>query len=169
MRTLRIVMIVLATMMVAFLLWNLTLNSDFQVKAEADVNTTSEEVFEHVNDLRNWEAWSQYLRRDTAMTITYSNPSAGERAWVRWKMQAGPSGRLEILTATPDSLQFSVSMPGLDAQTSTMVLSQKGEQTHITWSIKGKLPFYARFMKSGFENIWKNDLQKSLNTLTEEF
>lgn len=165
MRTLRIVMIVLATMMVAFLLWNLTLTGTYEAVAEADIPADSPTIRSYTEDLQRWEEWSTYLRRDTSLELTFSTPSSGERAWVSWKSVSGPGGRMEIMKVGDDKIEYLLTFQGFQGAKSLMKFTPGEENTHIRWSITGELPFYARFMKSGFENIVKTDLDRSLSQL----
>ncbi|NVK29181.1 MAG: SRPBCC family protein [Flavobacteriia bacterium] len=165
MRTLKIVMLVTSAMMISFLIWNLTLSGGFETSTELDFTQSPSEIYTEMNDLSTWTEWSQNLRRDTNMTIHVSDPSIGERAWVNWKMVEGPGGRMEITKTQPTEIDLMISLQGLDALDSRIQITETESGSKILWSVDGELPFYARFMKSGFEKTVREDFEKSLANL----
>ncbi|GGH72792.1 MAG: hypothetical protein EP346_07700 [Bacteroidetes bacterium] len=158
MRTLRIIMIVLATMMVAFFIWNLTLTGTYKVSASTQINAPLQDVRGQINNLANWEQWSTFLTRDTTLMITYSTPSAGERAWVTWKHPEGPGGRMEIMKIDSNQTECLITLDGFKGAKSLLTFEAKENSTQLIWEVEGELPFYARFMKAGYENRVVKDL-----------
>ncbi|KAB2814199.1 SRPBCC family protein [Phaeocystidibacter luteus] len=165
MRTLKIVMLVTSAMMISFLIWNLTLTGGFSTSAELEFTQSPNEIYAEMNDLSTWTKWSQNLTRDTNLTIHVSDPSIGERAWVNWKMVEGPGGRMEITKSQPTEIDLMISLQGLDALDSHVQIDKIETGSKVTWSIEGELPFYARFMKSGFEKTVREDFEKGLANL----
>ncbi len=167
MRFLRITMIVMATMMVAFLLWNLTLSGEYKSQTSADFGVAKSTLNEEFTDLRNWEDWAMFMRRDSNMTVIFSTPSSGERAFMDWKMESGAGGRLEIESIEADSIVYLLSLPGFSGAKATAVIEQGVDRSTLTWTVTGELPFYAHFMKRTFEKMIREDFEKSLHNLDE--
>lgn len=165
MRTLRIILIVLATMMVAFFIWNLTLTGTYKATATTQINAPVQNVRSQVNNLKYWEQWSTFLTRDTTLTITYSTPADGERAWVIWKLPEGPGGRMEIMKIDSNQTECLITLDGFKGARSTLKFEAKETSTQLTWEVEGELPFYARFMKAGFEKRVIKDLETSSQNL----
>lgn len=168
MRVLKIVMIVLSTMMVAFLIWNLTLSGEYHTQTEIEINNTPEDIHEYLNNLEAWQEWATYLNRDTTLNIQYSSPSQGNRAWVSWQApNEGYGGRLEIMNSTDREVEYLITFKGFEPATSTFIIGDQNEEgtVNVTWSISGELPFYARFMTGAFENMVITDFKESLSNL----
>lgn len=169
MRVLRIIMIVLATMMVAFLLWNLTLSGTYEASISKQIDASAGDISREINDFENWTDWATFLNRDSSLTITTSTPSAGTRAWVTWSTEAGPGGRMEMLEANDTAFEILMIFQGFKAAHSQITLQAEEASTTVSWSITGELPFYARFMKESFQEIVRNDLNQSLGNLSDYF
>ncbi len=167
MRTLKIFIIVTSSMMVGFLLWNLTLSSDYKVVVEKELTAGTDEVYSEMNDLQNWQEWAAYLRRDSTKSIVYSEPSFGERAWVEWKLQGNYGGRLEIVSSTDTSISLELSFTGATASKSTIDLAKSEVGTKVTWTAYGELPFFARFAKGSLEKTINQDFKTTLTNLDE--
>ena len=167
MRVLKLLMIVLSSMMLGFLLWNLTLSSDFEVTSSIDIQSGQHEVYPEIADLNNWQHWATYLHRENNMDITFSNPTTGKRAWVKWKMQDGPGGQLEIIDTSSTSIDLSIALLGLEASKSQIQIDGDSTSTQVNWTVNGNLPFFARFIKGRFEENVKADFKNSLTRLKE--
>ncbi len=165
MRTMKIAMIVMSTMMVAFLLWNLTLSGDYKSVATAEFDVSANALHDEFADLRNWEDWTTFLQRDSNMTVIFSSPSSGERAYMDWKMESGAGGRLEIEKTSADSVQYLLSLPGWAASRATAKVEEMESGSKLTWTVRGELPFYARFMRRTFEKMIREDFERSLDNL----
>ena len=58
------ILIGLAVVVVLFLIIVATRPSDFRVTRSAAIAAPPEQVFPHVNELRNWEAWNPWGKMD---------------------------------------------------------------------------------------------------------
>ncbi len=54
------------------------------VSRETLINAPPEKVFAHINDLKKWDAWSPWAKRDPDMKQTFSGPEAGTGQKVVW-------------------------------------------------------------------------------------
>jgi len=74
------VLIVLLLIVIAFVVVVALQPSDFRVTRSATMAAPPARVFAAVNDFRQWEAWSPWVKLDPAATMTYAGPTAGEGA-----------------------------------------------------------------------------------------
>lgn len=122
----------------------------FLVERSARIDAPVEAVFAYVNDLRNWEHWSPWAKRDPQMQKVYEGPSAGVGAVHRW---AGDKtvgeGSMTIVHSEP-SQQVGIALAFLKPfQANNDVLFRfmpEGEGTRVTWSMTGRNNFMAKAM-----------------------
>jgi hypothetical protein len=75
---------------------------DVHVERSATIDAPPEVVFAHVNDLRQWEAWTPWSKdRDATLELEYGDPAAGKGAWYSWTAKELGSGKLEITDSQP--------------------------------------------------------------------
>lgn len=168
MRALKILIIVSSSLMVAFLLWNLTLSSEYSIEVKQQINAEPSEIKEQLTDLENWKNWATYLKRDSTKAVSFSTPSMGENAWVEWRLneQSG-GGRLEILEIEEGEMYLAISLSGFSTVDCQMMWEETAEGTILTWTAKGELPFFARFAKSRFKDVIAEDFKASMTNLAE--
>lgn len=166
MRALKIFIIVTSSIMVAFLLWNLTLSSEYTVVETQQINVQPERVSSELTDLQNWSDWASYLQRDSTKTMVYSTLTSGDRAWVEWKLNDQSGGRLEIREVRENGMDFMVNFSNFSAVNCTLEWEGSENGTLVTWSASGELPFFARFAKGGFSDMISRDFRLTLNQLT---
>ena len=124
--------------------------ADFRIERTATIAAPPAKVFAQVNELKNWDAWSPWAKRDPKMKMSYEGPPAGAGAVSAW---AGNSevgeGRMTIIESRPAELvrfklEFFKPMEG--TSTAEFSFRPAGEQTAVTWRMEGKNNFVARAM-----------------------
>jgi hypothetical protein len=68
---------VLAALLVAFLVVVATRAPDFRYERSISIAAPPAAIFEHVDDLERWQAWSPWEKLDPAMQRTYSETTRG--------------------------------------------------------------------------------------------
>jgi hypothetical protein len=79
--------------------------AEFSVKRTGAIAAPASAVFPHVNELRNWEAWSPWARLDPHAKSTFEGPAAGTGASMAWAGNKNVGeGRMTIVESRPDEL-----------------------------------------------------------------
>ncbi|CAA9412105.1 MAG: hypothetical protein AVDCRST_MAG64-2427 [uncultured Phycisphaerae bacterium] len=122
--------------------------STFKVVRSAAVPGPPEDLFEHVNDLRSWEAWSPWAKRDPTMRQTYDGPPAGVGATSEWSgnREVG-AGRMTITESVPHErvgLRLDFLKPFAATHTAEFTFAPDGDRTVVTWSMSGDKIFASR-------------------------
>ena len=86
--TLKIV-VALAVALAALAAYVATRPAEFRVSRSARLAAPPEAVFVQVNELKRWEAWSPWAKKDPQMKQTYAGPAAGTGASTAWAVSMG--------------------------------------------------------------------------------
>jgi hypothetical protein len=124
--------------------------SDFAVSRSATFAAPAPAVFAQVNELKKWEAWSPWAKKDPDSKSTYAGPAAGKDSTMSWAggKEVG-EGRMTIVESRPNELvRFKLEFFKPFAATNEAVFAFKGEgdKTSLTWTMTGKNNFIAKAM-----------------------
>jgi uncharacterized protein YndB with AHSA1/START domain len=122
--------------------------SDFRVTRSAAIAAPPEQIFPHVNQLRNWEAWNPWGKLDPNCKLTYEGPPAGVGASYAWagNLKVG-EGRNTITESQPNQLvrfRLEFKKPMKATNTAEFTFQPDGDQTVVTWTMAGKNNFVGK-------------------------
>ena len=172
MRLLKNIVIALATLVVAFVVVGFILPREVAVSRDIAINAPPETVFTYVNDLKKFNDWSPWARRDPAMKQTYTGPQAGIGQMVAWQSDKDNvgSGTQKIIASTPPShVETVLDFGDMGSATASFDLEGFDGGTRITWGFKtdlGNNPFM-RWMGLMFDGWIGKDYEEGLANLKE--
>ncbi len=122
--------------------------AEFRVSRSATIAAPAPAVFAQVNDLRKWEAWSPWEKRDPQMKQTYDGPPAGVGAVTAWagNHEVG-EGRMTITESNPSErikIKLEFFKPFAATNTAEFTFRPEGDRTLVTWSMSGRNNFLAK-------------------------
>jgi len=142
------ILIALGVLFVVFVIIVAMRPNDFRVSRSATLPAPAAVVFEHVNDLHKWEAWSPWARLDPNAKGTYEGPPAGVGAIFRWAGNKNiGEGSMTITESKPNELvrfRLEFLKPFKATNTAEFTFQAQGDQTVVTWSMFGKNNFMAK-------------------------
>jgi len=146
----KIIGIVVLVLVVGVLAFAATKPDSFRVQRTASIKAPPEKVFALINDLKGWNAWSPYEKKDPAMKRTLSGAPTGKGAIYEWagNKEVG-KGRMEITDAVPPSkvlIKLDFIEPFEGHNTAQFDLQPRGDMTDVTWAIYGPSPFITKLM-----------------------
>jgi uncharacterized protein YndB with AHSA1/START domain len=122
--------------------------ADFRVTRAATFSAPPELVFQQVNELKKWDAWSPWAKLDPNAKSTFEGPAAGVGASMTW---AGNSkvgeGRMTISESRPNELvqlKLEFLKPFQAVSTAEFTFTSQGGETTVTWSMFGKNNFMGK-------------------------
>jgi uncharacterized protein YndB with AHSA1/START domain len=142
--------------------------SDYLVARTAVVAAPPPQVFAHVDNLRNWEAWSPWAKLDPAAKATFEGPPAGKGAAFTWAgNEKVGEGRMTVTDSRPAELvRFKVDFvkPFEGTSTSEFKFKPEGNQTAVTWTMSGTNTFIGKAMCLfvSMDKMLGADLEKGL-------
>lgn len=144
------ILIALAVIVVLFIVIVAMRPPTFRVERSATMNAPPNVVFDHVNDLRKWQAWSPWENLDPNMKRTYEGTPTGAGSMYAWQgnKQVG-EGRMTITESRPNELvRFKLEFlkPFKATNTALFTFVPQGGQTTVNWAMQGKNNFMFKAM-----------------------
>jgi hypothetical protein len=124
--------------------------SYFRIERSIIISAPPAELYAQVNDLRQWQQMSPYVKLDLTAKYTFAGPSAGPGASLAWvgNNQVGV-GRITITESRPFELvrmRLEFAKPFACTNAVEFTFRQTGTQTAATWSMFGKHNFIGKAM-----------------------
>lgn len=142
------ILIGIGAVMVVFVIIVAVQPAQYRVVRTATIPAGTEVVFDQVNDLHRWDAWSPWVRLDPAVKNTFEGPPAGTGAVFAW---AGNSkvgeGRMTITDSRTNELvrlKLEFIKPFASVATTEFTFKPEGNQTAVTWSMSGDKDFISK-------------------------
>ncbi len=140
----------LAAVIVIFCIVAATRPNEFRVRRTATIAAPAPAVFEQINNLHNWNAWSPWAKLDPNAKNTFEGPPAGVGASFAW---AGNSevgeGKMTITESKPNELvqmHLEFIKPFAATNTTEFTFKPEGNQTTVSWNMVGKANFMTKCM-----------------------
>jgi len=132
------------------LLYAATKPDTFRVQRSIEIEAPPERIFQHINDLTKWIAWSPWEKMDPAMKKTASGAPLGKGAIYEWdgNHQVG-KGRMEILESLSPSkvlIKLDFLKPFAAHNRAEFILTAQDNSTTVTWAMYGPQPYMAKVM-----------------------
>ena len=120
---------------------------NFTIARSTTVNAPPAKVHALINDLRAFNSWNPFDKKDPQIKGEYRGPAAGPGAHYAFKGNKDVgSGSLEILKSDPALVTMKLDMlePFEAHNTVHFSLSPRGGATEVTWAMDGHTPFLAK-------------------------
>ena len=139
-----------AVVLVALVAYVATQPGEFNVSRSATFAAPAPTVFAQVNELKKWEAWSPWAKKDPQAKQSYAGPAAGAGASMSWvgNKEVG-EGRMTIVESSPNALvRFKLEFfkPFAATNSADFSFKEEGGRTALTWTMRGQNNFIAKAM-----------------------
>ena len=138
MRVLKLAVLILLALVVVVVGIGSLLPKDFAVERSVEMSTSPEVVFDRVNSLRTWDAWSPWIARDLSIVNTYSGPEVGVGATVTWTSEKSGDGKQTItLSERPKRIETALDFGDMGQPSAYWTFEPSGEGVQVTWGLTG--------------------------------
>ena len=176
MKTIKIILIVLAVAVAGVLAFAATKPDSFGVQRSTSIEAPPEKIAAVLSDFRAWDAWSPWEKMDPKMKRTYSGEPKGKGAKYAW---AGNSevgeGSMTITEAQASrvALDLDFVKPWEGHNKVVFTLAPKGDATEVTWAMNGPSPYVTKVIQvfCDMNGMIGKEFEKGLadlKTLTEK-
>lgn len=116
--------------------------SEFQIARTATMTARPRAVFDQVNDLRKWDAWSPWAKLDPDAKVAFEGPPAGPGAVFKWSGNDKiGEGRMMVTESRPASLvklKIEFVKPFEGSNVTEFGFKPEGNRTAVTWNVAGR-------------------------------
>jgi hypothetical protein len=142
-------LIVLA-IIVLFLGYVAVQSPDYVISREIAINAPADKIFPYLNNSKLAESWGPWLEVDPESKMTYSGPDAGVGSRASWTggKQLG-TGSATIVESVPNErvgIKIEYTEPMQMTQDSLYLIKAEGNQSVVSWTVRGKNTFMGRLM-----------------------
>ncbi|AJY31934.1 polyketide cyclase / dehydrase and lipid transport family protein [Burkholderia thailandensis 34] len=125
----------------------------FRVERRARIDASAARIFPYLADLRRFNAWNPYERKDPALRGEYGALTSGVGASDAWTSEKAGAGRFEITELAEPSrvtMRLDFVKPFDAHNVAEFTLRPDGDATVVTWAMHGPSPFPSKLIQVFF-------------------
>jgi uncharacterized protein YndB with AHSA1/START domain len=139
------ILLALVVVVVAFAILVVLQPDEFRVTRSTTISAPPAAVFDHVNDLRKWQAFSPWAKMDPEADVSFEGAPSGTGAVFTWSgnKEVG-EGRMTIIASRPhERILFRLDFyePFEGTNKTEFTFKPEGKHTLVTWSMTGTNSF----------------------------
>ena len=117
------------------------LPSEYSVERRILIKANPSEVYPEVVDLKAWQKWGVWFKRDPNMVIDYSGPDRAIGMRSVWQSATEGNGEMEITQLVHNkNVEYRLYFPDFDmGSTGSVSLTPQEEGTLVTWTDEGEV------------------------------
>jgi len=149
MKIVGIVVSLIAAIVAAVLAYAATRPDRFEVQRSTSIRASADRIFPLISDLRTFNTWNPFDKKDPNVKGTYSGPESGKGAAYAFESSQTGTGRIEIADAAPPSrvtMRLTMTKPLAADNRVQFILQPQGDTTRVTWAMDGDVPFVGRLI-----------------------
>ena len=124
--------------------------ASFRIQRSAVIRAPAWKIFALIDDLKGFNSWSPYERKDPGLMGSYSGAARGVGAAYAWEGRKAGTGRMEIIASqapTRVTMRLDLLKPFKALNTAEFTLRAEGDTlTIITWALHGPAPYLSRLI-----------------------
>lgn len=135
------ILLVLVVAVAGFLAFAATRPDTYHVERSIKIDAPPSVVFSQLENLKAWEAWSPWEKRDPAMKKTFEGPPVGVGSAYSWEGKEVGAGKMTITGSEPPrqlKLRIEFIKPFKATAAVAFTLASAGDKaTGVTWAMDG--------------------------------
>ena len=88
--------VVVGAVIILFVVTSFFIPNDYSVERKVNIDAQPSEIYPYVVDLREWQKWGVWFKRDPNMKLEYSGPDRAIGMRSEWKSETEGNGEMEI-------------------------------------------------------------------------
>lgn len=162
-------LIVLAALAL-LLIYAATRPDTFRVERSLSIQAPPERVFAMINDLKRFNTWNPYVKKDPALKQRYGATTAGPGAQYGWEGDKVGIGSMEITQVRAPqrvAMKLDFVKPFEAHNTVEFRLQPEGARTQVTWAMHGPANYLSKLMGViiDMDRMVGKDFEDGLNNL----
>ncbi len=124
--------------------------TDFRIARSSTIAASPGVIFPHVNDLKQMDVWSPWLKFDPNVKITHEGPPSGVGAIESWEGNKNVgAGRMTVTDSRSNELvrlKLEFFRPFTATNMAEFILQPQSSGTTVTWAMTGRKNFMTKAM-----------------------
>ena len=169
MKILKRILIVLAVIFAVLLVVSLFLPSKVRVERSMIINAPTEIVFDQINNLHNWEAWSPWRKMEPEAQLTYNNIPSGNGASFSWVGKKTGEGSLTITESVPnEKIVTALDFKGQGQSVGGFDFNKEESGVKVNWymNMESQNPFM-KYMSMIMKGMMKDQFDEGLKGIKQ--
>lgn len=167
---LKTLLLIVVAAVAVLLIYAATRPDTFRVERSAQIQAPPERLFPLVNDLRAFNTWNPYEKKDPAIKGRYNDVASGPGAVYAWESDKVGVGNMQIESSeAPGKVKMRLNFvkPFSASNEVTFTMLPQGESTRVTWAMEGRLNYLAKLMHIFFnmDRMAGQDFEDGLSNL----
>ena len=150
MKVIKTTALVIGVAIVALLGYAATRPDTFRVQRSVSIKASPEKLYPLINDMKQFNTWNPFNRKDPSMKGTYRGPAAGPGAAFDFEGNSEVGkGTVSIVGGTPlraVNMKLDMTAPMEAHNDIEFLLVPRGEVTELTWTMQGPCPYLGKLM-----------------------
>jgi uncharacterized protein YndB with AHSA1/START domain len=147
---LKSIAIIVVLLIGGVLLYAATQPDTFRIHRTASIKAPPDKIFALINDLRRFNTWNPYERKDPNLKGSYSGSASGKGAmYVFAGNQDVGKGSVEITDSVPPhkvSMQLHMIEPMEARNNVEFTIEPRGDSTSVTWAMHGPVSYFGKIV-----------------------
>ena len=141
MDVLKKLLMIVGGIVVLFISTSFVIPKEYSVERRININASPEEVYPYIVDLKEWQKWGVWFKRDPQMTLDYAGPDRAIGMRSEWKSETEGNGEMEITELEHNKrVVYRLYFPEMDmGSTGSMELRSVSDGTQVTWRDEGSV------------------------------
>jgi hypothetical protein len=169
MKIVKRILLVIVCLVILGAIIGLFLPSKFTMQRSVVINADQKIIFDQINILKNWPAWSPWIKMDPNTKLTYSGPESGVGATYSWQSEKTGEGTLVISESIPyQSVSFDMDFKKEGKAISGYKIEKaENGNTLIQWfeSDMGNNPFNKLMSVTGGKWFLQSKFDEGMNSI----
>jgi len=165
------VLILFGMMVAAVIVYLALLPGHFEARVSMLMNVPANKVYNQVVNLKSWIDWSPWLIHEPKIKLSYSGKVDQEGSSYSWDGQylgAGTLTHTKLIKDKAIEQKIDFIRPFRSSSKTGWEFVQKGKNTEVHWYMKGRTPFFFRFMVKRIEKMVPMDYELGLALLNQK-
>lgn len=140
--------------LILLLVYTATRPDPFRVERSLRIEAPPERVYALIEDLRGFNTWNPYVRKDPAIKQRYGEVTRGPGAFYAWESKEVGVGSMKITDVqapTRVTIALEFEQPFTAHNTAEFTLRPDGGATQVQWAMHGPANFVSKLMGVFFD------------------
>ena len=141
MGALKKLLVVVGVVILLFVVTSFFIPNDYSVERKVNIDAQPAEIYPYVVDLREWQKWGVWFKRDPSMKLNYSGPDRAIGMRSEWKSETEGNGEMEITQLEHNKrVLYRLYFPDFDMGSSGVVeIESTADGSVVTWRDEGSV------------------------------